>query len=340
MIPPNGSMQLRWFFGHADDSPFKDERLRQAFRYTWDIDAYNDALNNVAAFQDAGLPAESYWDTFLSSGSWSGWWLDPKGPDFGENAKYFDFNLDEAKALMEAAGVTDFPMPYNMVYAGPGPSSYPPFFFPRAEVLIGFSRDSGLFDPQINLVNYATEWNQYRQSKGQFNGASWQPDVAPPDPTGALFNVLHPDGSYFQGGSQDLADLAVKALGEFDTDARKELVHEAQRINAKSQYSPGTRPGQPRADHVADHPQLAHFPGRHQQRGLSPIPRPVPQARRLVHVSHQRKRAPGVGALFSYRHAPNSTRPDIPRFCRRTSRPAAPPRRACPGRRPCTCRRP
>lgn len=243
LIQPNGAMQLRWFFGHNEESPFKDERLRQAFRYTWDIDAYNDALNNVATFQDAGLPVESYWDTFLSAGSWGGWWLDPKSSDFGPNAKYFEYNPEEAKALLSAAGINEEPMPFNMVYAAPGPSSYPPFFFPRAEVLIGFARDSGLFDPQINLVNYATEWNEYRQSKGQFNGASWQPDVAPPDPTGALFNVLHPDGSYFQGGSPELAELAVKALGEFDTEARKELVHEAQRINAKQQFSPGLGQG-------------------------------------------------------------------------------------------------
>jgi ABC-type transport system substrate-binding protein len=243
MIPPNGAMQLRWFFGHNDESPFKDERMRQAFRYTWDIDAYNDAMNNVAAFNDAGIPSESFLDTFLTAGSWDGWWLDPQGSDFGENAKYFEYNVDEAKKLMEAAGVTTFPMPFNMVYAGPGPSSYPPFYFPRAEVLIGFARDSGLFDPQINLVNYATEWNQYRQSKGQFNGASWQPDVAPPDPTGALFNVMHPDGSYFQGGSPELADLAEKALKEFDTDARKQLVYDAQRINAKQQYGPGLGQG-------------------------------------------------------------------------------------------------
>ena len=66
-------MQLRWFFGHNDESPFKDERMRQAFRYTWDIDAYNDAMNNVSAFQEAGIPVESFWDTFLSSGSWE--WL-------------------------------------------------------------------------------------------------------------------------------------------------------------------------------------------------------------------------------------------------------------------------
>ena len=241
MVPPNGAMQLRWFFGHNDESPFKDERVRQAFRMTWDIDAYNDAMNNVSAFQKDGLPVQSFFDTFISSGSWAGWWLDPKSSDFGPNASYYKFNLDEAKKLLDAAGIQT-PLKYDMVYAAPGPTSYPPFYFPRAEVLIGFSRDSKLFDPQINLVNYATEWNKYRQAKGDFSGAAWQPDVAPPDPAGALFNVMHPDGSYFQGGDQNLADMAEKALQEFDTAKRMQILHDAQRYDAKTNFSPG--PGQ------------------------------------------------------------------------------------------------
>jgi peptide/nickel transport system substrate-binding protein len=241
MMAPNGAMQLRWFFGHNADSPFKDERVRQAFRMTWDIDAYNDALNNVASFESDGLPVESFFDTFISAGSWKGWWLDPKSKDFGENAKYYQYNIEEATKLLQAAG-HQTPLAYDMTYAAPGPSSYPPFYFPRAEVIIGFSRDSKLFDPQIKLVNYATEWNAYRQAKGDFSGAAWSPDVAPPDPTGALFNVMHPNGSYFQGGDDYLRDLAEKALGEFDDKKRQSLIWDAQRHEAKSNFSPG--PGQ------------------------------------------------------------------------------------------------
>ena len=33
-----------------------------------------------------------------------GWWLDPKGKDFGPNAKYYKHDIAEAKKLLAAAG--------------------------------------------------------------------------------------------------------------------------------------------------------------------------------------------------------------------------------------------
>ena len=41
-----------------------------------------------------------------SPSDYKGWYLDPQGKDFGENAKFYKRNIAEAKKLMSAAGYT------------------------------------------------------------------------------------------------------------------------------------------------------------------------------------------------------------------------------------------
>jgi ABC-type transport system substrate-binding protein len=83
------------------------------------------------------------------------------------------------------------------------------------------------------LINYQTEWNteQYRFSRGAFNGATWGPDTASADPTAAVFFLYNSAGGYFQGGDATLDDLTNRARREFDTEKRKELVKEVQRYH-------------------------------------------------------------------------------------------------------------
>src|SRR5207302_7200595 len=77
-------------------------RVRQAISMSWDRDLYFDSLLNVSRFRSDGIPVETRWRTHYGTGA--GWWLDPKGKDFGPNAKYFQHNPGEAKKLLAAAG--------------------------------------------------------------------------------------------------------------------------------------------------------------------------------------------------------------------------------------------
>jgi peptide/nickel transport system substrate-binding protein len=232
----------RIFFGHSPDSPFKDERIRIAYMRTMDRDAFIAAALNTDQFAKEGLPVETFWEAGLGAGSYTGAYLDPRDEKlFGPNAKNYVFDLTEARKLIEAAGLKT-PLEFNQVYAAPGPSSFPPGFFRRAEIFMGMVESSGVFAPKRVLINYQTEWNteKYRSSKGNFNGVSWGPDTAAPDGATAAFFLYNSKGGYYQGGptiDAKMDDLTTKARREFDDKKRMELVQEIQRYNGEKFYN-------------------------------------------------------------------------------------------------------
>jgi ABC-type transport system substrate-binding protein len=90
-------------FGVLDGSPFLDTRVRQAVSMLVDRETFIDVFYNVSVFEREGLPVESRWHSHFAAGE-PPYWLDPKGKELGDGAKYFQFNVAEAKKLMQAAG--------------------------------------------------------------------------------------------------------------------------------------------------------------------------------------------------------------------------------------------
>lgn len=230
----------------AGESPFQDQRVRQAISMGIDRDAWIDAIYNVGGFERDGLPVESRWSTSLLS-LWAtpDYWLDPQGSSFGPNAKYFQYDPTEARALLSAAGHSDG---FTVT------SSYPVERLPLqrfAEPIDGMMRDLGI-DINVNTPDYATVYiPQYRDAMGQFEGWAYG------SVTGTTPQVLHPASSlaaeywpkggiayrgFSTSGMNDMAgdpaltDMIERARLEFDDEALRDQVHEIQRYLAEAMW--------------------------------------------------------------------------------------------------------
>jgi ABC-type transport system substrate-binding protein len=236
----------RVYFGQNPDSPFIDERMRQAYYRVIDRDAFVRAAYDVDFFEKEGLSVEQYWEGSFEQASWQGWVLDPKSvDDYGDAQKNFVMDLAEAKKLVEAAG-QETPFNFAQVRSAPGPTSFSQPIYDRMQIIEGMLRESGVFTFDFNDLEWATEWvPQVRASGGKFSGASWGPDTSSFDPATAAFFVYHPSGGYFEGGDDHLAELALKIRAEFDVEKRKDLVKELQRYDAKTMFNQklGVAPG-------------------------------------------------------------------------------------------------
>ena len=158
-------------FGMQPDSPFRDPRVRLAMSMLIDRDAYVDNWQNVTALRAAGYPVDVKFNSHLSSG-WapSGYWVDPKGTEMGEGAKYFTYNVAEAKKLLSAAGFTSA-IETEIAWI---PEAYYGTDFPKwAETFKGFFEADNLF--KLKQVNppYATDYlPKYYWNKADFKGVA------------------------------------------------------------------------------------------------------------------------------------------------------------------------
>jgi peptide/nickel transport system substrate-binding protein len=235
-------------FGMLPDgkSPFLDERVRQAVSMSWDRDLWIETFHNIAKFEAEGLPLEARWNSHIWAG-WDGWWLDPKGKDFGANAKYFRHDLAEAKKLLAAGGYPNgFDTTSHYPISGTGSA-----VARLADVSDGMAREIGVRTKTEN-TDYATVYiPQYRDGQGQYEGWSYH------SMSGASINSLSPvrslaamfwskSGTTFSGfstsGKNDLAGdpqldgLIEKARLEPDNDRRLALVFDIQRYLGKSMW--------------------------------------------------------------------------------------------------------
>jgi peptide/nickel transport system substrate-binding protein len=231
---------------------FRDERVRQAVSMAIDRDSWIDALYNVSGYERDGLPVETRWNTHLLS-IWDEEWLDPKGRDFGPNARYFQFDLAEAKKMMAAAGHPNgFAVQSTYPVEGLALGRF-------AEPVDGMLRE--LLQISINNPNYNNEYIPvWRDAQGQYEGwlygsvTGTTPQVL--DPVSALAAEYWPKGgTTFRGfsttatpkaGDPEVTSMIEKARLEPDAATRTKLVQDLQRYLAKAMYGlnlPGGSPG-------------------------------------------------------------------------------------------------
>jgi peptide/nickel transport system substrate-binding protein len=239
------------FFGfrQGDKAPFKDERLRQAFSMAMDRDLYLDTWANISKFKADGLEVETKWNTAARPSDYKGWYLDPQGKDFGENAKYYQHNIAEAKKLMAAAG---FPNGVSMDSHEAAGTNYGLNYAPQIEVVNGMAAEAG-FKFTRQQYQAPAPWNaEFRDSRGFFDGIAYRLTPVPPEPGEGMFSLYNKDGSLNYGfdaegkgvaslqgpflGDPTCDDLTKKMRTEFDNAKRIQYAHDLQKHVGRKQY--------------------------------------------------------------------------------------------------------
>lgn len=243
-----GSSGLSFGWLPEGKSPFLDERVRQAVSMSYDRDLFIETFYNVSNFEAAGMPVETRWHTHFFASN-EGWWLDPKGKDFGPNAKYFQHDLAEAKKLMAAAGYGDG---LAVTSHAPQPGG------PQGDISkYALVTDNMTSDIGIKLTtDYGDYTKQYiplwRDGHGQYEGWAHTSLAGGPVsggnplrhlasqylPTGgALFKGFSTSGKNDQSGDPHLSALIEKARLEQDTQRQHALAFDIQRYLAKAMWA-------------------------------------------------------------------------------------------------------
>ena len=227
-----------------------DVRVRQAMAMAIDRDAYIDSFSNVSNFKKDGLPAEPYYHT--SMGYIPGVTLDPRSKDFGENAKYYTYNVAEAKKLLSAAGFANG-FEYNSAW--PNFPLFGPQFPLQMEVIMSFNREIGI-KPTSEPIDYNLRYlPDFVTKRGQHEGVVFTLGaVTSPDPvdffvwryyskagstSGAVFGDI---GSGDGAGDPKVDDMIEKAKAEFDSKKQAVILADLQKYLGGMQYaisSPG-----------------------------------------------------------------------------------------------------
>ena len=245
------------FGTQGENVPYFDERVRRAISMSFDRDLSIDVTYNSEEFAAAGLPVESYHNSHLAyrdSFFGGGFWLDPQSSEFGENAKNLQFNPDEAKKLLTAAG---YPDGFEVKFGYPNAPQFDrgnvvePFFFYLQQIGLTVI-DNGYEDYTQGYIPLD------RDASGVFEGMGYHSVTggitSTISPISALVAEHHPaSGVTFHGYSEGggtgktgdpvVIEILNKAKFETDTNAARELAIEAQRHLAGKMWSlnePGT----------------------------------------------------------------------------------------------------
>lgn len=231
---PGGTLNFVGFSGEDRDptAPWRDERFRRAVSMAIDRAGQMEFGFNLGAITEAGLHYPVMWNNCPVPASFGPrWWVDPQSEEQGPSAAYFEFNPEEATALLQAVGLGSDEI--NFHYAGN--NHYGPGFDRLAQVVFAWLGDVG-----IPLTNEPQDYNsQYitQTFRGEFNGLMLGVETPFPEING-YFNRMFGQDQSNHGRVHDpvMDDLITKQRHEMDEPTRREFVAEMQRRNGDQMF--------------------------------------------------------------------------------------------------------
>jgi peptide/nickel transport system substrate-binding protein len=236
-------------FGYEENSPFKDQRVRQAVSMLIDRELMADAINGRDKFVKEGLTVPTRYHTVVGAG-WDGFWIDPQdSKTFGPNAKYLITDVAEAKKLLSAAG---FPNGFETNLFYNGGQQYGSAYTNVANIIPGMLSEGGIKVKQ-SPHDYQTDYlpnYYYAYAAGKttgFNGIIWGAERGYPTVASQIFATMHKDGPRFHGmtpdgkeawkGDPKVNSMIEQIRTEFDLKKQQSLVQDFIRYMTGQAYN-------------------------------------------------------------------------------------------------------
>jgi ABC-type transport system substrate-binding protein len=217
-----------------------------------DRQAFADTIENRDTFRKQGLDLPVKFNSIVYA-AWNGYYLDPdNAKEFGENAKYLQMNVAEAKKLIAASG---FPtgQEFDYVYST---EQYGAEYIKSAQIVAGMLQDAGLKPKQVALPYQAYQQKYTDVNYWNFPGVIFRAGRQWPSLAQNLFAFTNPKGTNYHGASTDgknldqgdakLTGLVNNLINEFDNKKQQDITHEVIRYYTQQVYSisrPSNTPG-------------------------------------------------------------------------------------------------
>jgi len=230
-------MSFMYMSGPGDEgalgpnSLFKDPRVRQALSMALDRDTMTDLAYNVQTLKEAGFPASILWNSVFMPAGLGTFWVDPRSDDMGEAKPYYEYNPDEAKKLLDAAG---FPLDQG-IKLHTIQNVYGSDFDGTRDLLIAYLNDIGM-DVSVEVEDYSSKYIT-QTFHGNFEGLAYGYQTPFTGPEGYLTRPFTENpNNHSKILDPGLIDIIEKSVVEFDPEARLELIHDVQRYASKEMF--------------------------------------------------------------------------------------------------------
>jgi peptide/nickel transport system substrate-binding protein len=241
-FPGSGGVTFQRLDPGGPSAFIRDKRNRQALSMMVDREGIFNAFVGVDKWAQLGIDVPVRLDNFVAA-AFEKYWVDPTGDEMGGAAKYFNYDVEEAKKLLTAAG---YPFDYEPDFHFA--SSFQSEEYRRAATVVAEMLSEG----GIKAKPYPDDYNLEYQPKSQIGenaGLSFTNlSSGSSDASGNLDELFAPNGRRNQMKVDDPVynELAAKArLAADEKDRRRIFVDLQRHLGEEMRWTPVSFAGIP-----------------------------------------------------------------------------------------------